>query len=241
MADEPAGTAASARIAGYLGVASALAVTLGAGLATLHILQPFRGFFFFQIGLLAGILALITGLVALRATRPSSGRGGRGLAWLGVALGGAAFALLATLIVRALPYPPIHDISTDLQDPPAFVAGPAKGEPPASEDTARKQRAAYPDLVTIDLDVPPDQAMARAERAARTLGWTIVAQDPSAGELEATDTSTIFHFVDDVVVRVRPGPSGGAAVDVRSRSRVGQGDLGANARRIGAFRAELRR
>ena len=43
-----------------------------------------------------------------------------------------------------------------------------------------------------------------------------------------------FGFVDDIVIRVRATESG-SEVDLRSVSRVGRSDLGANAARIEAF------
>ena len=88
--------------------------------------------------------------------------------------------------------------------------------------------------------MPPDRALARAEAAARALGWKIVAAAPGQGRLEATATTRWFGFKDDVVVRVTPA-SGGSRVDIRSVSRVGKSDLGVNARRIRAFLAALRR
>jgi uncharacterized protein (DUF1499 family) len=87
--------------------------------------------------------------------------------------------------------------------------------------------------------VAPDQAFARAKAVAeRTPGWNVTNADSESGRIEATATSKLFHFVDDVVIRVRPDGAG-SRVDLRSRSRVGQSDLGANAARIRAFEAEL--
>jgi uncharacterized protein (DUF1499 family) len=142
--------------------------------------------------------------------------------------------------------PPIHDISTDTSDPPAFVAVVARrvaagaSNPPeyAGPEVAAQQQAAYPDLTPIALQAPPDQAFARALAAARSLGWEIVASEAGEGRLEATDTTRWFGFKDDVVVRIRPD-GGGSRVDVRSKSRVGRSDVGANAARIRAFRDAL--
>ena len=100
--------------------------------------------------------------------------------------------------------------------------------------------SAYADLAPIRVGSPPDKALELAEQTARKLGWEIVEVDPSQGRLEARETSGIFRFVDDVVVRVRPRGAG-ALVDVRSKSRDGRGDLGANAARIRAFAAEIPR
>jgi uncharacterized protein (DUF1499 family) len=90
------------------------------------------------------------------------------------------------------------------------------------------------------LSVSPLDALAQADRAARALGWTVVASDPGRGRLEATATTFWFRFTDDIVIRVRPQDAG-SRLDIRSKSRVGRGDLGANARRIRAFAGELLR
>jgi len=63
------------------------------------------------------------------------------------------------------------------------------------------------------------------------MGGELVASDPVAGRIEATDTTFWFGFKDDIVVRVAPAP-GGSRVDVRSTSRVGLSDVGTNAARI---------
>jgi uncharacterized protein (DUF1499 family) len=158
------------------------------------------------------------------------------------------FAVPWNLMRQARAVPPIHDISTDTDDPPAFVAVIARREatrasnPPeyAGAEIAAQQKAAYPDLVTLRVEAPPDQAFASARTAAQSLGWEIVAADAAEGRLEATDTTRWFGFKDDVVVRVRPDGAG-SRVDVRSKSRVGRSDVGANAARIRAFRDALKR
>jgi uncharacterized protein (DUF1499 family) len=102
-------------------------------------------------------------------------------------------------------------------------------------------QAAYPDLAPIRVPVDPARALALAEETARGLGWEVVRSDPAAGTLLARQTTRIFRFVDDVVVRVRPAEGFGSIVDVRSKSRDGRGDLGANAARIRAFAEKLPR
>ncbi len=164
-----------------------------------------------------------------------------------------AFAALAGLAVGLVPWavmrsakkaPPIHDLTTDVKDPPEFKAilvlrkdapnPPEYGGP----DVAAQQAAAYPDLATAKLDAAPAQAFERAVAAAKALGWELVEEAPKAGRLEATATTLWFGFKDDVVVRVRKDVSG-SLVDVRSVSRVGKGDAGANAKRIRAFLKRL--
>jgi uncharacterized protein (DUF1499 family) len=233
-----------ASLSAGLGVAAvALAVT-GPALVWSGLAEPLRGFRLFGLGLLAGLLALLVGLVALWLTRPASGRTGRSRARVGVGLGGALLLGVILPNLAAFRLPPINDITTNPDDPPLYVEiaelEPNRGRDmgPAGPNFESAQRAAYPDLESIRLDADPTQAFAAARRAAVDLGWEIIAEDPSTGRLEATDTSALFQFVDDVAVRIRP-TDGGVVIDVRSKSRDGRGDLGANAARIRAFRDAL--
>ena len=142
--------------------------------------------------------------------------------------------------------PSIHDITTDPDDPPQFSAVLPRRtgtvSPPAydGQDAADQQRRAYPDIVPLDLSVAAEQALDEAAAVARQLGWEVVAVDRRRGVLEAIDTTFWFRFKDDVVVRVRAIGASRSRLDVRSKSRVGRGDLGANARRIRMFTAALR-
>ena len=88
--------------------------------------------------------------------------------------------------------------------------------------------------------MPPDAAFERALSAVHALGWELVADDTGAGRIEATDTTFWYGFKDDVVVRIRPD-GGGSRIDVRSKSRVGRSDVGANAARIRAYAEQPRR
>ncbi|NGP52117.1 DUF1499 domain-containing protein [Thioalkalivibrio sp. XN8] len=145
--------------------------------------------------------------------------------------------------VRSLPF--IHDITTDTADPPVFVAVlPLRADaanPPEypGEEVAAQQREAYPDVQPLDTTLDPAEAFARAEAVARDMGWEIVAAVPAEGRIEATATTFWFGFKDDVVIRVRPTATG-SRVDIRSKSRVGRSDVGANAARIESFLQEFR-
>jgi uncharacterized protein (DUF1499 family) len=155
------------------------------------------------------------------------------LAFLG---GAAAFGIPFQWQQSARGLPPIHDITTDLDNPPAFEAVvPLRAEAPNSlerpSDLAQQQRQGYPDLAPVTLPMPADQAFDRALAEAQDAGWRIVTADKGAGRIEATDTTRWFGFQDDVVVRLTPWGSG-TRVDVRSVSRIGRGDVGTNARRI---------
>jgi len=100
-------------------------------------------------------------------------------------------------------------------------------------------RKFYPDLATLELTGSVEEVHAHAVETAKVLGWEIVHSDPAKGVIDATDTSGLFKFVDDVTVRIRPGGPG-VLLDVRSKSRDGKGDLGANAARIRRFVDALR-
>lgn len=226
-----------ALVAVALGLLGLFDAALGPILIHLGVISPIFGFqWFFGLGLLEGLVALVLGLLALFVTR--GGRaGGRPLAWVAT---GCGAVLLAVLVVAARPgasAPAINDISTDLSNPPAFASDPSgRGRDMAyPKDFVAQVKAAYPDLHSIRVGSDPTQALALAAQTARGLGWTVVSTDPAAGTLLARQTSKVFEFVDDIVVRVRPMPQGGCIVDVRSKSRDGKGDLGVNARRIRLF------
>jgi uncharacterized protein (DUF1499 family) len=146
--------------------------------------------------------------------------------------------------VRSLPF--IHDISTDTERPPEFVAvAPLRADAPnpvayAGEETAAQQREGYPDIRPLALDLAPREAFDRALAAARDQGWEIVAAVPEEGRIEATATTFWFGFKDDVVIRIEP-EGAGSRLDIRSKSRVGRSDVGANAARIRAFTRDFER
>jgi uncharacterized protein (DUF1499 family) len=148
------------------------------------------------------------------------------------------------LLSQAKNVPPIHDISTDTADPPAFVGlleerrKAPNGFAYGGEGVAAQQRRAYADIKPVVVKSPPRETTQRAIDAARSMGWEVVVADAATGRVEAIDTSAWFGFKDDVVVRVRPEGEG-SRVDVRSVSRVGVSDLGANAKRIRGFLARL--
>ena len=192
------------------------------------------------VGLAAGVGALILLVtLAIPAFRTH--------AWVPVtALVLAAIAVAPPLMLlsKAKAVPRIHDISTDLVDPPAFVAllearkaspnGAAHGGPQVAEE----QRKGYPEIKTLVVKAAPAEVMQKAIDAARSLGWQVAASDTASGRLEATDTTFFFGFKDDIVVRIRPEGTG-SRVDLRSVSRVGLSDLGANAERIRRFASKL--
>jgi uncharacterized protein (DUF1499 family) len=191
--------------------------------------------------------AAVVSLIGLLMTfvRPNAMRRGRLLAAASLIMAATMVAIPARFRMGP-PAPPIHDITTDTQDPPEYVAVlPRRADAPnpteyAGERVAAQQRDAYPDLQPALLDVAPSEAFERALAAVHEMGWELVEADAAAGRIEATDTTFWFGFKDDVVIRIRPA-DGGSRVDVRSLSRIGVGDAGTNARRIRAYLNVLRR
>ena len=231
------------RLTALVAVLAGLALVL-AGPGTQFGLWNFRvGLSLLRYGAYLGIVAVVLAiavLVVLAVTRP---RGAvRRPLFVALVLGAAAFVVPFSLLQKAKENPPIHDITTDTQDPPQFVAVlPLRKQAlnPASyggDSVAAQQRRAYPDIRPLELPELPARAFDRALTAARAMGWNIEAADSTTGRIEATATSRWFGFMDDIVVRVRPD-SVGSRVDVRSVSRVGKGDLGANAARVRAYLA----
>ncbi|MBI3049356.1 MAG: DUF1499 domain-containing protein [Acidobacteria bacterium] len=187
----------------------------------------------------AGAAALAAGLLAgLLAYR----RGARLRTLIAAAaMLGAAIAVVIPLetLRRYEGAPPIHDVTTDLENPPTFEAivplrSEASNSLERSPAVSAEQRRFYPDLAPITLPVPPDQAFGRALALAQEAGWTIVTADRGSGRIEATAATRWFGFADDIVVRLTPWGSG-TRVDIRASAREERTDAGRNARRIRRF------
>jgi uncharacterized protein (DUF1499 family) len=195
---------------------------------------------------LIGLLALLVSFVGLIVTLTGR-KAGVVTAVLGLAIAIVAAVPFSTGYIKARSAPPIHDISTDLTDPPQFVAiVPLRAAAPNALDRkdpanlAEQQAKAYPDLTSLKLDAAPGATFDAARDVVHDMGWTLVALTPEEGRIEATAMTSLLHFKDDVVIRIKEGDGGGSIVDMRSVSRVGMSDLGANAARIEKFFAALK-
>lgn len=193
-----------------------------------------------QLAMAAAVFGLVTLILAgvLRRWRP--------------ALVGAVVSLSVVAVIampmqmkqRAQSVPPIHDITTDMTNPPAFtlLASAREEAPNAVEypgaETARQQQAAYPQLKPITLDMPLASAMNAAKATVQNRGWEIAGVTNNT--LEATATTPWFGFKDDVAIRMKQTEAG-VLVDMRSASRLGKSDLGTNAERIQAFLEDLQK
>lgn len=214
-----------------IGLLGALATAIGPLVAHFGVLPPLGGFALFALGGLVSILTGIVSVVALIRGRPLTLGGGLGV------LAGIAFFAIAR---QGAGYPRINDFTTDTADPPAFRfatgipqnAGHDMAYPKAFEAV---QRECCADLHPAMVKAAPAEAYERALRVARAMpAWTVTKTDAPGLGFEAVATSKVFRFQDDIVVRVRPAPDG-SRVDIRSKSRDGKGDIGANTTRIHAF------
>lgn len=142
--------------------------------------------------------------------------------------------------LQAAKVPPLHDITTDPDNPPVFQTAGSLRAPTDNSlafpggSVAAQQRMAYPDLVPLHLPMAPSEAFARSLAVVHHLNWQIVGQDSVQGRIEAVDQTMLFGFRDDIVIRILPTP-GGCRIDLRSASRAGVSDLGVNAKRIRSF------
>ena len=237
----------AASISAVIGVLGLAAGGLGPVLIRLGLLSPLTGFGVFAAGAGLGILlSLGFGITGLVRTRNSTQREGRPRAVVGVSVGVALAVVLGISASGGGGAPPIHDITTDIEDPPTFsdairdAVDRANGVdyPDGGSSVPEQQRTAFPDLAPIEVALPPQAVLERSRQIAEALGWNVTSTDPATLTIEAHDITSVFRFVDDVVIRVQPSGSG-SIVDLRSNSRVGGGDLGANAARIRAFRDQL--
>ncbi len=218
-------------------------VLLGLGGYRLGLAPLTIGLLMFALGVLGAAIATLLSLVGLVITwrRPTAARRGVRIAVVSIVVGAVGFGIPASLLIGNSAAP-IHNITTDTANPPQFVAVVPLNTPGRTvyegEAIASQQRAAYPDLQPVSLAMPPAAAFARALEVVEEMGWELVETDPAAGRIEATDTTFWFGFKDDVVIRVASAGDG-TRIDLRSLSRVGGGDVGANANRIRRYVAAL--
>ena len=193
----------------------------------------------FAIGVVVGLVsALVIGVSLIRTGVDSS----KSFATVALVIVGCVVAVPLMSILSAVGAPAIHDITTDVSDPPQFIEAVQHVTPGRTDyggdELANQQREAYPDITPMMVAKSPDEAFSFALEVARDMGWENIVSNAGEQRIEATDTTWWFGFVDDIVIRIRSEEIG-SRIDVRSLSRVGVGDLGANAARIRRFRDAL--
>jgi uncharacterized protein (DUF1499 family) len=238
---ESSGTVSPVAMAGFwIGLLACLLLMLDGPAYRAHILDLGTALrIVIPAALFLGLIAVVLSLVGIARS------GSKGMALAGLVLGLIAAAMPATSINTAR-HSPIHDVSTDRDNPPQFVAvlplrAAAKAANSTDYDakTAELQKETYPDIGPLHLDMPPAQAFDRAQNAAREMKWDVIITDPAQGRIEATATTFWFGFKDDIVVRIAADGTG-SRVDVRSLSRIGKSDVGANAKRVREYLAKVK-
>jgi uncharacterized protein (DUF1499 family) len=227
-------------LAGLAAVLLLLATGVGYQKGAFDLTQAFN---LLRIGALLGIAGAGFSIFFILWQRPR----GINLAVIAVSamLGITAFYMPYRQLLLSQRLPAIHDITTDFNNPPAFVAIArvrTSAQNPVAYDgpqAAEQQRGAYPDIRTLVLPHSSDEVFGVSMQVLEDLGWRIAEANAEQGRIEATVTSRWFGFRDDVVIRLAPGAAGTTVFDMRSKSRVGITDVGSNARHIRTFVGEL--
>ena len=221
----------------FAGVLALLLLLASGPLYQAQILGLMNAFLAMRIALIVGAVAIVLALIQVVFMRKT-------ISWpvTGTAVLCAAVAIFMPLSMmnKVKSVPPIHDVTTDLVNPPKFVAIlalRADASNPAAyqgEDIASQQRTAYPELQTQTYQQTTEQVFDAALTTVKDMGLKVVTSDKTLGLIEAYDTTTWFGFVDDVVIRIQSTEQM-TMLDARSKSRVGMSDLGKNAERLNAL------
>ena len=189
-------------------------------------------------------------MVGIGKSWPGGASRGLVLSVVGVIIGMGAFYTIFEQwkMVRTSPF--IHDITTDTENPPVFIAVVALRESAAADrhaysgpDLALRQKfrgfnEPYKDILPVMTKLAPGEAYDKALDVAQNMDWKIVDADRTTGRIEASDISFWYGFTDDIVIRVVATPEG-SRIDMRSLSRVGRSDVGVNAARIREYMTAL--
>ena len=229
----------SIRLTGAAVVVAAIGLTL----ARYDLIPKLTGFTGLLAGGLIALVALLAGIAALVLNRGSAA-GGRGKLLAALAVSVVYVGFIVSRPMAAGDVPAIHDVTTDLANPPQFEVLPLRADNLVGVETAdnwkRLHASAYSDLAPVTLALPVAEATAKVAGLASSRGWTIAKSDPARGHVEATASVSYIRFNDDVVIRIAPTADGkGSVVDMRSVSRVGISDFGVNAKRVRAFLKDL--
>lgn len=224
-----------------LTIAALAVAALGLTAARYDLIPKLAGFSGLLGGALIALVALLCGIAALVKGGAAGGRG-KLLAALAVSLVYVGF--IASRPLAAGDIPAIHDVTTDLSNPPQFEVLPLRADNLAGVGTADNWRkihaASYADLQSVTLAKPVDEATAQVAELAARKGWVIAKSDPARGHVEATASVSFIRFHDDIVFRIVPSADAkGSLVDMRSVSRVGISDFGVNAKRVREFLKDL--
>jgi uncharacterized protein (DUF1499 family) len=224
------------------GVLAILLLLLCGPLYQAEILSLKNAFLAMRIAVIVGAVAIVLALIQVVFMRKTMSWPATGLAVLCAAV---AIVIPLSMMNKAKSVPPIHDITTDLVNPPKFVAilplragarNPAEYQ---GEEIAKQQRAAYPELKTQEYQQTTEQVFDAALAALKDMELELVNSDKNLGLIEAYDKTTFFGFIDDVVIRIQSNGQM-TLLDARSKSRIGKSDIGKNAERLNALIAGIK-
>lgn len=190
---------------------------------------------------------ILVNLLAIYLTWPGKGKKGMAFGITGLILSLSVIVTAVYWQSEAQKYPPIHDITTDIENPPAFEEIiPLRSDAPNPHEylggeTSDMQREFYTDLQPVVLNDSPETVFETAVSLTESRGWTLVSANRENLKIEATEELPWFGFKDDVVIRIQPQDGNRTLVDMRSKSRIGRSDLGLNAYRIQQFLADLQK
>ena len=223
----------------------------GAGLAHFRIASPQFGFFITLGGVLLMGLLFFPALISLFR------RGWGGVPAFSLVVGLFSLVGLGFLVALALKSP-LNDLTTDITNPPKFThlafdlplsaenikeLDPSFAIDKSYSPTQKALQVEYfPDLSGFKVEAPFQKVIPLMEKGIleQLPDWKVVVHDSKTGRLEFEVESPLFRFVDDVVIEARPDKNpNDTVVHMRSRSRVGKSDLGANAKRIQDLKIRL--
>lgn len=224
-----------------LGLILAVAALSMAGMAVigyrdgeLHFVSALKNFEW--AAYVAGV-AMILSLAGLWLSRRAGSKQSLIAGLLGLLLCLPLVVFIVNFEIAALIYPPINDITTDVEDPPSFWDVPNPVTYPGDQ-VAELQRQGYPDLKPLELSIDTTQSFKLASAVAHDMDWEIVAENTNEMQIEAVARSFLFGFEDYIAIRLQDN-NGHTRVDVRSHSRLGRIDRGVNAKRIRAYLTAL--
>jgi hypothetical protein len=203
-------------------------------------MKPALATFFGALG--CAVLSILVGLAAFAAIWQNGSRG-MGRILLAFLINAVLLAYPAYLALQYRKLPAFHDLTTDPVDPPRFeaLARLRSGDGTNSAVyaglySAEQQRIAYPDIETVELEVPPQRAYEVALALVAKRKWLVIDERPPQpprriGRIEAVARTPIMGFREDVSIRIMPDGEE-SRVDIRSSSRYFESDLGSNAARV---------
>lgn len=196
------------------------------------------------VAVLSIVFAIVAAGIIWRTGRPGTAR-----VLFAVCLSLGLLMLPLVFVMWVRDYPLINDVTTDVANPPAFVAvanlrGPGDNRVAYRARLAEEQLIAYPDIKPMQIARPTEEAYALVVDAVKRLKMDIVREEPpdpeagTPGAIEAVDRTLILGLYEDIAIRVA-GDGESARVDIRSASRFGRADMGNNAEGVRELIAEI--